>query len=355
MIREAAVVLSIVCSAGVALADEATARKNFDEGERAYNLGKFPEAVELFKQAYDQWPEPAFLFNVAQTYRQMGDCKNALFFYKRFLALKERDTKKPLRPELKSEVEKRIVELDECVKRELAEKPPTQLESGGASTTGAGATTTGPTTATGGVGAEGEVDEGEVDEGEGEGDGETPATSQPTMMSARILAGAAKLGMGDLDTPIQFAGGLIGGYPLSLGPKLLLELGAGFSFSPVPYTTDDNQSGTGSLIAVFANIAPSYEVIPKLAVRADVGVGVQLFSGLGMEMNPFTEGGAAASGALTVLHVRAALSADYAINPNLVVTATPIAFGYSPAPDGFLSSISSLTTLSFMAGVGYRR
>jgi hypothetical protein len=72
-------------------------------------------------------------------------------------------------------------------------------------------------------------------------------------------------------------------------------------------------------------------------------------------MNPFTEGGASASGALTVFHLRTALSVDYAVTPNIVVTATPIAFAYSPAPDGFDPSISSLTTLSFMAGVGYRR
>src|SRR5688572_19522446 len=99
MIREVAVVVGVVCSAGVAFADEATARKLFDDGERAYNLGEHDRAVDLFKKAYEQWPEPAFLFNVAQTYRQIGNCKQALFFYKRFLSLKEQDTKKPLRPQ----------------------------------------------------------------------------------------------------------------------------------------------------------------------------------------------------------------------------------------------------------------
>jgi hypothetical protein len=354
MKRVLAAVLLVVASAGVAVADEATARQNFDAGERAYNLGEFAKAVELFKQAYDQWPEPAFLFNVAQTYRQIGDCKQALFFYKRFISLKEQDTKKPLRPQLKEEVEKRIGELEECMKRELAAKPPQQLDNGGgtpASTgnTGAGTTGTGPTVATGPDGAGPTVDQ---DTGS---DGGAPASTAPSMLSVRALAGAAKLSAGDLDTKLQFTAGVLGGYPLAINDKLTLELGAAFAFTPVPYTTSDGMEGSGSLIGLDANVGPSYEVIPKLAIRADVGLGVLLFGGLSKEMNPFTEGGASASGALTVFHLRTALSVDYAVTPNIVVTATPIAFAYSPAPAGFDPSISSLTTLSFMAGVGYRR
>jgi hypothetical protein len=355
MKRVLAAVLLVVASAGIAVADEATARQNFDAGERAYNLGEFAKAVELFKQAYDQWPEPAFLFNVAQTYRQIGDCKQALFFYKRFISLKEQDTKKPLRPQLKEEVEKRIGELEECMKRELAAKPPQQLDNGGTTTTpastgntGAGTTGTGPSVATGPDGGGERI----VDS---DGGPERPADAKPSMLSFRGLAGAAKLSAGDLDTKLQFTAGVLGGYPLAINDKLTLELGAAFAFTPVPYTTSDGMEGSGSLIGLDANVGPSYEVIPKLAIRADIGLGVLLFGGLSKEMNPFTEGGASASGALTVFHLRTALSVDYAVTPNIVVTATPIAFAYSPAPAGFDPSISSLTTLSFMAGVGYRR
>jgi tetratricopeptide (TPR) repeat protein len=353
MKRVLAAVLLVVASAGVAVADEATARQNFDAGERAYNLGEFAKAVELFKQAYDQWPEPAFLFNVAQTYRQMGDCKQALFFYKRVIALKEQDTKKPQRPQLKEEVEKRIGELEECMKRELAAKPPQELDNGGTGTGTMGTTGTvgtGPTTATGPDTTTGPT----VDHDTGP-DGGEPTSTTPSMLSVRALAGAAKLSAGELDTKLQFTAGVLGGYPLAINDKLTLELGAAFDFTPVPYTTGDSMEGSGSLIAILANVGPSYEVMPKLAVRADVGLGVLLFGGLSKEMNPFTEGGASASGALTVFHLRTALSVDYAVTPNIVVTATPIAFAYSPAPDGFDPSISSLTTLSFMAGVGYRR
>src|SRR5688572_19957989 len=121
------VVAAIVLSATSAFADEATARKKYEAGERAYNLGEFDKAITLFKEAYADWAEPAFLFNIAQTYRQMGDCKQAQFFYKRFLALKANDTKKPMKPEFQAEVEKRIAELEECVRREIASKPPKEL------------------------------------------------------------------------------------------------------------------------------------------------------------------------------------------------------------------------------------
>ena len=94
--------LTVALWSATAFADEASARKKYDAGERAYNLGEFHKAVELFKEAYADWPEPAFLFNIAQTYRQAGDCKQALFFYKRFLALKQQDTKKPIKPELQA-------------------------------------------------------------------------------------------------------------------------------------------------------------------------------------------------------------------------------------------------------------
>lgn len=354
-----------LCLSSTAFADEASARKKYDAGERAYNLGEFDKAVALFKEAYADWAEPAFLFNIAQTYRQMGDCKQALFFYKRFLALKQNDTKKPIRPGLQTEVEKRIVELEECIRRELASKPPDALDSGTA-----GSSQTGQTGQTGGTGATGtptptnastttaqapeQPDQGEPDEGEEEPT-EAPTGLQPKVVSVRLDGGAALLTAGDLETPALFAGALIAGYPLAINPKLSLELGAAFSFAPVPFTTTMDVEGSGMLIGALANVAPSLTLIPKLAARLDVGAGVLVFTGLDLEGNPFTMNGTAATGALSTFHARVAASLDYAVTPNLVVTATPIAFAYSPAPTGFDSTISSLTTLSFLVGVGYRQ
>jgi hypothetical protein len=175
------------------------------------------------------------------------------------------------------------------------------------------------------------------------------------MISARAEGGAAIFGAGSLEKATVFTAALVGGYPLALSDKARLELGAAFSFAPVPFTTMAGEKATGNLIGLLANVAPSITLIPKLSGRLDVGAGVLIFSGLEKEGNPFTMGGVGATGPLSTFHLRVAASADYAVTPNVVITATPIAFGYSPAPTGFASSISSLTTLSFMVGVGYQR
>jgi hypothetical protein len=363
MIRAVVVAVFLLAASIPAFADEATARAQFSAGERAYNLGDFNKAVELFKKAYEEWPEPAFLFNIAQTYRQSGDCKQALFFYKRFLALKQNDTKKPLKPELKKEVENRIAELEECARRELANKPPDQLDNGSGSTTTTSTTTPprntpanttakpNPTTATGETETDGE------NEDEDTGEEPTPGAPSegPKMISARVLGGAGKLNAGDLDTPLQFFGTIVGGYPLTVAPKVQIELGAALSFTPVPYTTTMGEHGSGGIVGILANAAPSYTIVPKLVGRVEVGVGLSVFTGLGKMGNPFTEGGLPASGPLSTFLARAAISGDYAVTPNVVITATPIAFAYQPAPTGFSPSITSLTTLSFMVGVGYQQ
>lgn len=367
MFRRGLVLALALCSS-TALADEVTARKDFDAGERAYNLGDFTKAAELFKQAYEEWPEPAFLFNLAQTYRQSGDCKQALFFYKRFLSLKQNDTKKPIKPELKKEVENRIGELEECTRRELANKPPDQLDNGnGAVTSTTGTTTTSKTTPTnantttnpttgkpnGGT-ASTDGDGEPTDEDEKETPPPAP-TAAPTVVTARLLAGAGKLGASALETKVQFAGTLEGAYPLALAPQFQLELGAAFAFMPIPYTTTMNESGSGGMIDLLGNVAARYTVIPNLSLRPEVGVGVMLFTGLGKMGNPFTEGGNPASGALATFAVRGAASVDYAVTPNVLISATPFAFAYSPAPSGFKSEIPSLTIMSFMVGVGYQK
>jgi hypothetical protein len=332
-----------------------------EDGERAYNLGKFKEAVDLFTQAYEQFPNPAYLFNIAQTYRQSGDCKQAQFFYKRFLALKQQDTKKPLTAQRKAEVESRIAELEECIRRELANKPPDQLDNGQQPkpNPNPNANPNPPDKLKKDVGQKDEGEEEEEEQPEA-----PPAVTTPKLVSVRAIAGLAKLNAAGLNTPFQFAAAIIGGYPLAVNKDLVLDLGAAFSYTPVPYTVMPSGAGhTGGLIGVMANVGPSYTVLrcfdcaiqSKLALRADVGVGVQLFTGLEADGNPFTEGGAPATGALATFLARVGVSADYAVTPNIVLTLTPFAFSYSPVPTGFQPMITSLTTFSFLAGIGYRQ
>ena len=175
----------------------------------------------------------------------------------------------------------------------------------------------------------------------------------PRTMVARLTGGAAKVGAGDLDVPIQFSGALTGGYPLALAPGFTLELGAGVTFTPVPYDLPGGESATASLFSILANVGATYALSPKLELHGDLGLGALMFAGLKMG-NPFTTGGAETTGALTMFNVRVAATIGYAVTPNFLIIGTPIAFSYSPPYKDLMESISAITRIDFMVGVGYR-
>jgi hypothetical protein len=81
------VVAAIVASAAApAQAQDAEkARQLFQQGSKYYDLGQFDKAIEAWQQGYDQKPDPGFLYNIAQAYRQKQDATKAIFFYKGYL------------------------------------------------------------------------------------------------------------------------------------------------------------------------------------------------------------------------------------------------------------------------------
>ena len=362
----------------LALAQPKSADDWYKEGETQYNLGNFDAAAEAFKQGFALEPneskKAAYLYNVAQAYRQGNKCKDASFFYKRYLALKDRDTEKPLKPDKRAEIEARIAELDQCAatQESIANKPPGDTirpdggrPDGGKSGTGTGTgagTGSGTGTTVGTGGDEGSGDEGdegeEVDEGD-EGDGDAGGVTEqvfvkPRVINARVVGGAGKIAMGDLPTGIKPSFQLTGGYPIVTQGALSVDVGASLNFTPMPYENGmTHTSETATLTTALVNAAATYTVAPKIALRGDLGVGGLFFAGLKMG-NPFTESGASTSGALGMLAVRVAASADYAITPNVVATVTPISFAFSPAKEGLREDVSSILQIDFMLGVGYR-
>jgi tetratricopeptide (TPR) repeat protein len=62
-------------------------RALFERAEAAFNRGKFEEARASYQAAYDVEPLPAFLFNIAQCYRNLGDYERAQFFFHRYTVL----------------------------------------------------------------------------------------------------------------------------------------------------------------------------------------------------------------------------------------------------------------------------
>jgi len=348
--------ITFVCAAllapALAFAQPKTADDYYKDGETQYNLGNFPGAVEAFKKGFELEPveskKAAYLYNVAQAYRQNKDCGNAQFFYKRYLALKENDTKKPLKPEKRQEIEDRIKELDECAKQQEAirNKPPDQNLTPGEDPPDGdpkppGDKVVGVITPPGG------------DEDEEDGVTKSAANDNPRVITLRLTGGAGRLTAGDLPIPTLATGALFAAYPITVADKLVVEVGAAFTYTRVPFEMAGapGTNKNASLVAVMANVGAVYQVIPKLHARLELGVGGLFF--LGASESPFTDN-QETTGALGMAHVRVGISADYAVTPNFVITAAPFAFSYSPPKEGLRKDIESLNEIDFMVGLGYR-
>jgi tetratricopeptide (TPR) repeat protein len=62
------------------------------EGERLYNAGKYREAAEVLKKAQEAQPNPKLLYNIARSYEQAGDLREALSFYQQYVGTKTEDS-----------------------------------------------------------------------------------------------------------------------------------------------------------------------------------------------------------------------------------------------------------------------
>ena len=65
--------------------DRAHARAAFRAGSQHYNLGEFQQALDSFKEAYRNYEDPSFLFNIAQCERQLGHKREAVREYRAYL------------------------------------------------------------------------------------------------------------------------------------------------------------------------------------------------------------------------------------------------------------------------------
>jgi hypothetical protein len=128
MPRLSRVVVGLVLAFVVASAERATAAEAKDakgrymSGQSHYNLNEFAEALADFKEAYRLHPDPAFLFNIAQCERQLGEFDEAIKFYRSYLR------NKPDASNAK-EVQKKIEELRGLseAKRKSKEGAPTSV------------------------------------------------------------------------------------------------------------------------------------------------------------------------------------------------------------------------------------
>ena len=96
------------------------ARALYEQGTKHYQLGEYAPALESFKKGYWTRRNPAFLYNIGQCYRMLGDAENAAMEYRAFLRESPNATNR-------ADVEQFIRDADEAVKKKEAQKerPPT--------------------------------------------------------------------------------------------------------------------------------------------------------------------------------------------------------------------------------------
>jgi tetratricopeptide (TPR) repeat protein len=61
------------------------AKAAFEKAQTAFNLGDFSTALKNFKEAYALMNHPALLFNIGQTHKELGEHKEAIFFFEAYL------------------------------------------------------------------------------------------------------------------------------------------------------------------------------------------------------------------------------------------------------------------------------
>jgi tetratricopeptide (TPR) repeat protein len=101
----------LLVAAAPALADPGAtdrARAADAAGRAHYELREYQEAIRDYRSAYEALPDPLFLFDIAQAYRQLADCGNARAFYRNYLR------EQPL-ADNRAKVEQFIAEMDACV------------------------------------------------------------------------------------------------------------------------------------------------------------------------------------------------------------------------------------------------
>lgn len=315
--------------------DKQKAKELYIKGNTQYNLGRWKEAIDLFTQAYEAYDNPDLLFNIGQAYRQDGNCSKAIFFYKRYLALK------PNAPN-RSEVEGFISKLQPgCVEQpEPKEQPKEQPKE----TVGTPPTT--PVT---------EVKTPPDETVEDDDDGtEEEVSAQPHIVSLRAAAGPSYLSAGasELDK-LRFGISAGAAYPLHAN-QIGIEPGVLVSYTPVSWDNEEaGTSGTIGLIGLLANAGATYPLGGGFGLRGDLGVGVLVLSGVSKRGNPFLEMGDVADGALSRAHLRLAAGVELAVAPGFILSAQPV-ISYSPKGTDLNSEISSITRFELLVGAGYR-
>jgi tetratricopeptide (TPR) repeat protein len=114
----AALVATLTFTTNTQAADGvAKVRALYESGMAHYNLSEFDKALVDFKEGYRLKHDPAFLFNIGQCQRQLGDPAGAALTYRAYLR------ESPDAPN-RAEVQKLVDAMDRAVAEQRAHQPP---------------------------------------------------------------------------------------------------------------------------------------------------------------------------------------------------------------------------------------
>jgi hypothetical protein len=313
--------------------DSTSAASHFERGARAYESGRFDEAIASFEHAYALDPEPILLFNIAQAYRRLGNTEQALHHYRRY-----HDSAPPNAPD-QADAERRIVELEAA--RTSAgpgvTSPNQRVVLGAPPAAADRASTIVRSTA-------------------------APSSTRDSADSGRrwrvgVEGGAAIprfQGPVEIDSYISYAARALAGYRFGSG-QTLVEVGGSVSITSITYRHTDAamKESASALVGSAARVEVIHALSSRISVAGELLAGVTWWTGLGLD-NPFTVEGAAASGPLPMPWARVAIGLHgYLVPAKLFVYVQPAFAFYKPLDDGLRQNVSSVTTVDLPIGMGY--
>jgi hypothetical protein len=96
---------------------KAEMRTIYDRATRAYDVGKYAEAIEDYQKAYEIGGDPPMLYNIAQAYRLNNQPGEAIRFYKRYL-------QRAPSARNREDVERKIAEQEKIIEDQKKLQPP---------------------------------------------------------------------------------------------------------------------------------------------------------------------------------------------------------------------------------------
>ncbi len=318
-----------------------SAQQHFDRGAKLYNLGHFQEAIPEFEKAYELDTSPIFLFNIAQSHRQLGNKERALFFYRRYL---EQAPNAPNR----DDVERRMKDLQAALQQEPEQrsKPPTDMPPPRPAPSGGGEGS--PPVPANPPGTPEVPPPG--------GNPPPPAVAERRTWVLDVQAGPAFLsasGNSMVTLPSILFAGIQAAYAFP-APGGEMRLGVDLGYARLPYTSMDSMaSGSSAFWSVLGAIRYMFDLSPAFRLGLGVEGGVIWWGGLEM-YNPFTyQGVAAAGGAIPMPTIGGGARLEYTVADRFFVLVAPEILWSKTTSDGLTMEIDSLTRFDLTAGLGY--